>query len=310
MNSFWNFNHIQPWNSADEYEQYLFQPIQNNRVFRSLDKIGYTTVSLEGSVHFAEIRNSDVYLSRFLPLNDFEKLLLVDSPLEPLSNVFDLSLPLHTYKTHRQRTLYQLETLKEIPESIPGPKIVYAHIIAPHPPFIFDQNGEFRVPERPFTLAEGTEFKGGKDEYWRGYQEQVKFVNREILSVVDAILARSKTPPVILIMGDHGPGSMFNWELDAPGCLWERTSNLYALLLPGHQDDGTLYPSITFINTFRVIFNTYFGTKLPLLEDNSYLMIWHHPTLKLDVTNQRDSRVGCTIPGEENITDEAGFLIE
>jgi hypothetical protein len=295
MASLWNFNHIQAWDSSYEYAKYLSEPIQNNYVFRALKEIGYTTVSFEGALHYTEIRSSDVYLSSFLPLNDFETLLLVDSPLEPLSNLVDLKIPVQTYKTHRQRTLYQLETLKKIPTDIPGPKIIYAHLMVPHPPFVFDQNAGFHIPRRPYTLAEGTELQGGREAYWSGYRGQVKFINREIMKVVDEILARSETSPIILIMGDHGPASMFSWNIEEPGCLWERTSNLYAILLPGHQSDGTVYPSMTPVNTFRVIFNTYFGTSLPLLEDSSYLMSWQQPTLKVDVTDQRDSREGCTV---------------
>ena len=38
--------------------------------------------------------------------------------------------------------------------------------------------------------------------------------------------------------------------------------------MPGHTDQ--LYPTISPVNTFRVLFNTYFGTNYPLLEDVSY----------------------------------------
>jgi hypothetical protein len=298
MSSFWNLDYLETWNSSDEYAKYLFEPIQNNRVFRLLDDIGYTTVSLEGVAYFTEIKKSDVYLSNFLPLNNFETLVLTDSPLEPLSNIFNVGIPLNTYKTHRERMLYQLDTLKEIPVSIPGPKIVYAHILAPHPPFVFFENGESSEPQRPFTLAEGAVFQDSEEEYRNGYHEQVKFINREIMQVVDAILTKSETRPIILIMSDHGPASMFNWDSEAPGCLWERMSNLYAILLPGHENDGSLYSSISPVNTFRIIFNTYFGTDLPVLEDRSYMMAWQYPTLKVDVTSIRDSLKGCTPSGE------------
>ena len=66
------------------------------------------------------------------------------------------------------------------------------------------------------------------------------------------------------------------------------------MLLPGHQDDGILYPSMTPVNSFRLIFNTYFSGDLPLLDDRTYMMSWQQPTLKIDVTEQRDSRQGCT----------------
>ncbi len=296
MASLWNLDYLPTWDSSYEYSHYLYEPIQNNRVFNLLDKAGYTTVSFEQAVYYAEIKNSDVYLSDFLPLNNFETLLLADSPLEPLSNIFDLDIPLYTYKVHRQRMRYQLDTLKNIPTSIASPKIVYAHILTPHPPFAFSQNGDIRQPKQPFTLAEGAGYQGGLEEYLNGYREQVQFISMEITRVIDTILEKSATPPIIILMGDHGPAALFKWDADAPGCVWERTSNLYAVFLPDHQNTSDLYSSITPVNTFRIIFNTYFGTKFPLLEDNTYLMYWYEPTLKLDITGKRDSMAGCTIP--------------
>ena len=142
-------------------------------------------------------------------------------------------------------------------------------------------------------------FQDSVDDYRNGYREQLRFINREMINVIDAILTKSETPPIILIMSDHGPASMFNWNFEDPGCLWERTSNLYAILLPGHENDGTVYPSISPVNTFRMIFNTYFATDLPLLEDRSYMMAWQQPTLKVDVTNVRDSLEGCTLSGQQ-----------
>ena len=296
--SLWNFNYLQPWNSAAAYRQYLLEPIQDNRVFQLLDEIGYTTVSFEGALTYIQIKDADVYLSNFAQLNHFETMLLVDSPLEPLSNTFNLRLPLYTYQTHRQRTLYQLEMLKEIPADIPGPKVVYAHIMAPHPPFLFHADGSASQPYRPYTLREGIGCENCEDKYRDGYREQVQYLNSQMVEVIHAILTRSAAPPVIVVMSDHGPASMFRQKFDAPGCLWERTSNLYAIFLPGPQEETVLHASITPVNTFRIVFNTYFAADLPLLEDKTYLADWKQPQSHMDVTSRSNSPVGCTAPGQ------------
>jgi hypothetical protein len=44
---------------------------------------------------------------------------------------------------------------------------------------------------------------------------------------------------------------------------------LNAYYLPAASN--VLYPTITPVNTFRVILNAYFGGKFPLLEDLSYM---------------------------------------
>ena len=36
------------------------------------------------------------------------------------------------------------------------------------------------------------------------YVEQLKYVNKRIIEVVDSIVAQSAVPPVIIVQGDHG----------------------------------------------------------------------------------------------------------
>ncbi len=51
---------------------------------------------------------------------------------------------------------------------------------------------------------------------------------------------------------------------------------LNAYFLPG-ESDGLLYPSISPVNTFRVILNLYFGGQYPLLEDISLFSKYDDP---------------------------------
>ncbi len=61
---------------------------------------------------------------------------------------------------------------------------------------------------------------------------------------------------MIIIQGDHGIRDL------------NRSQILSMYLIPGGSDE--LYGSITPVNSFRVIFNTFFQKKLPLIEDHSY----------------------------------------
>jgi hypothetical protein len=101
------------------------------------------------------------------------------------------------------------------------------------------------------------------------------------MGMIDAILARSSKPPVIVLIGDHGPRSGMRVELEESN-LPECMSNLTAVLLPGKNAAG-LYPQITPVNLFRVVLNDYFNTKLPLLEDRSYYS-YPTPFMPHDVT--------------------------
>jgi hypothetical protein len=87
--------------------------------------------------------------------------------------------------------------------------------------------------------------------------------------VVNEILENSKQPPIIMILGDHGPRSEVVWESVEKTNVRECLSILNAYYLPGDGDE-LLYPQITPVNSFRVIFNRYFGEQSNLLPDKSY----------------------------------------
>ena len=109
---------------------------------------------------------------------------------------------------------------------------------------------------------------------------------------IDAILEKSKTPPVIIIQGDHGPGSGLDWKSPERSCLWERTSIFNAYYLP---DGGSslLYPSITPVNSLRVVLNTYFKAGLPLLPDHTYFTSHYLTDQVIDINDKTGSKQNC-----------------
>ena len=60
-------------------------------------------------------------------------------------------------------------------------------------------------------------------------------------------------------MGDHGYGPGTDTRLD----------NFSAIYMPG-EGSQQIYPSITPVNIFRIIFNTYFNEDYKLLPDKSF----------------------------------------
>ncbi len=144
------------------------------------------------------------------------------------------------------------------------PTFTLAHIIVPHPPYVFDRDGNVILD---ISVLRG-QWGGAANE--RGYLEQVRFVNRRILDAIDAILARSTTRPIIILQGDHGSWSTrFEADVAHQDVAAERMSILNAYLVP----DGVralLYPSITPVNTFRAIDRGLFNEPIELLPDESW----------------------------------------
>ena len=249
---------------ANYHQEPTLYPVYSSLVIETLRSQGYQVIAFENRSNGHFDLGEDLRLSRNQTLlssidlagglSEFEVMLwktslarvAYDMPqLIPQFNV--QSLHEWEYYEHYQQTYFMLDELKRLPER-EGPKFVFAHFLVPHPPFIFAPDGEFAWAE-------------GRAE---GYLSNVEFIDSQIVPVVAEIIKKSKTPPVIIIMGDHGATGIP--KLETP--RWRMSIlNAYYLDEKAKKD---LYGTITPVNSFRVIFNNYFGTEYPYLEDLSY----------------------------------------
>jgi uncharacterized SAM-binding protein YcdF (DUF218 family) len=253
-------------------ERDLYPYLWNNRVVRALQELGYRFLAFASGYSPTEFHAADVYYSQETDLlgilftdgiNPYESLFLTTSAgmfiyeVSPhLPAPVQKFLALETaYIVHRNRILYTLSRLERL-GGLPGPKFVFVHILSPHNPFVFGPNGEHLERETPFTLNDDREVIL-LEEYVQGYRDQVNYLNQRMLAVIDSILAQSAQPPVILIQGDHGVPRLEGYQ----------NAILSAYLLPGKE--GALYASISPVNSFRVVFNEYFGGGLELLADEA-----------------------------------------
>ena len=257
-------------NSQDPTVPYLM--ISNNKVARLLKTVGYRFVHF--STGWGPTRSNkwaDINYAYFpYVLDDFNRVLLESTALAPLTRSY--------VKTHaRKRILYNFQELGEVPE-INEPTFTFAHLVIPHQPYLFDRNGN------PVGL--GRFEMGGKVwRYKKPYLEQLIYANKRVEGVINKILKNSKTPPIIILQSDHGPSSITGWDDPSRELLNERMNILNAYYLPG---DGkkVLYPSITPVNSFRLIFNQYFGAKFQRHEDKSYFSTKVKPYGFIDVTDR------------------------
>lgn len=261
--------------------------IRNSRVISILKDIGYKTVAISSGFPPSEIVQADVYWTPFEhSVNDLE-ILLIENSYFGLILERNLAILHRSYDAHRTRILHSLESLEDT--SVRGPKFVFAHILAPHPPFIFGPKGEWVRPDHEYALFDGDTFLGTRDEYVAGYRDQLHYITQRMQEIIDYILAQSASPPIIIIQGDHGPGALLHWLSAEESCLKERMGIFNAYYLPGITS-SELYETITPVNSFRVIFNAYFQTNLPLLSDESYFSTLLEPFDFTNVTTQIESQ--------------------
>ena len=237
----------------------LVQLIQDNKVLRILKSKGYQYV------HFA---------SGWGPTNYNEHADYNTAGQSPLSRVIDewsikflqttLIHPVLKYfklleQGSRERVLYAFSELGRLGDT-QSPKFIFAHLLVPHPPYLFGPEGE---PTR-------TQSDMGNWNPKEEYLGQLLFVNKKLKELTRVLLDKSHgPPPIIIFQGDHGPA--FSGNQLSEEAILERFNILNAYRLPRGLE-GAAYPSITPVNTFRLILKGLFHEDLPLLEDRTYFV--------------------------------------
>ncbi|MGD0877094.1 MAG: hypothetical protein ABSA01_02970 [Anaerolineales bacterium] len=231
--------------------------IRFNTLEADLKTVGYKTVAFATGFTWSELDNSDVYIAPSIfwsSLTSFEDLLLLTTPvsfLEELGTINRLNINANRF---RERTLLVYNSVPRL-ASMPGPKFVFMHIINPHPPFVFAADGSI-INASSFMDQYGYYTQ---ENFKQGYREQIPFTDQELEKTITTLIRKSTRPLVIVIQTDTGP--LFTSGSD-------QFTILNAYYMNGHN--AQLYPGISPVNTFRVILNSYFGTNLPLLKDQSY----------------------------------------
>lgn len=244
--------------------------ITNSLVRNFLEDLGYRTVAFSTEYFYTDVDNADIYYDAVHVFTPFELKLLASSMasiwIDALTPVF-----------HRETITQHFEDLGSTPE-VEGPKFVFAHLVTPHPPFVFDSDGN------PINLAKITD---RIESYQIGYGGQLLYTNQMLERAIDKILSNSATPPIIILQGDHGPGRYYFENSSKDTCLRERFPILNAYYLPGKEEAAAAIPDdITPVNTFRVVLNAYFNTRLPLEPNRHFTTAEGYPYQFEDVTGQ------------------------
>ncbi len=247
----------------------LLPLIKHGLVRQSFEQLGYQTITFKTVYPYLDIMDSTYYYDFYQSATSLSKqetsnfyyLFLRTTALRPVTEYLELHpqifdklpevlrewLPSNSMLSNRnfrqyQQNVFLLDTLEQIPE-LPGKKFIYAHLFTTHQPFVFNADGSFRGLIINNDAA---------------YYDQIVYTNKRIIEILTTIIQNSRQVPIIIIQGDHG----IPWTT-------ERVEILNAYYLPKGGSEA-LYPEITPVNTFRVVFNQYFGGNYELLPDTSY----------------------------------------
>lgn len=273
--------------------------ISKNQAFMILRESGYQLVAFKSGVYRTELRDADYFIESKTkpadlstsdwPLNSFENLFLESTAARVL---FDTRLivkekevtPIEVgYELHRIEILHTFEHLSDFVDR-EGNYIIFVHIVSPHAPFVFGPNGEKIKHKEPYSLSP-LGYNIGDEDYTQMYLDQMKYINNLVLTTVKDILQKSDRPPIIIIQSDHGTAG-YAQKSDIPELnMKERHAILNAYYFPDGKTD-LLYSTISPVNTFRVIFNTYFRGEYEMLPDRNYFNPSQRQFDYVDVTDR------------------------
>ncbi len=175
-------------------------------------------------------------------------------------------------KTYRHDVICGINAIKKS-VSYKGPKFVFAHILSPHPPYVFTENGGTVLLDKQLdTRVNINLIKLNK----QSYLEQLKYIENQLYTLAEFILKNSKEPPIIIIQGDHGFSLFSTPELSSgkliPSAeyIQARMGVLGAYYFP-KGGKVILYDTISPINVTRGLLRYYFKRNdLNQLADLSY----------------------------------------
>ncbi len=197
--------------------------------------------------------------------SEFTRVLIRTSILQPLAKRFGPLKELDGRLAAYKQVFFQFDSIAKAVRE-PGPNFVFAHVMIPHEPVVVDARGRYVTEEqqnaKPFN---------------EGYAGQVEFLHKEIVQLVDRLLSVPEARrPIVLIQSDEGVKDLawpypekLSWAKASDKLLKIKFPILSAYYLPGTGNAG-LYPSISPVNSFRLILNNYFKTDLRMLPDEYY----------------------------------------
>lgn len=202
---------------------------------------------------------------------DREKALLGNKLLDALArtSIFGYYVERWAEAELRQVTLCAFDEFGNAGKVFDEPVFVWAHIMLPHPPWIFGPNGEEITPGKPLLITDNPEFRDAGWQPKLQYTQQVEFANKKTIEVIEKILEHNQNS-IIIVQGDHGTAWDLNWKDPGRDDVWQRLRNFNAMYFPDEFKRDSLYEDRTLVNTFRIVFNEYFGSEYEILENKFY----------------------------------------
>lgn len=253
--------------AESEKQSYLFEAIANNKVMKDLKAKGYTTIVFDETIGPLSYSTKPPIQSDYtfapeeyklsnqreknLFSNQFFDLVVKQTMLRPIVTSFNNQYP--SYTDHKNMIFFTMQKIGEM-NTLPSPKFVYVHLLLPHTPFMFDENGDENFQKYY--------------ENWNYYLDNYKFALKVAESMITTILksADQENDPIIILQSDHGARNSQSEHPDFVPLenypIEYKTHIINAIRIP-NCENAPLTQDFNPVNTFPVVFECIFGAANP-----------------------------------------------
>ena len=240
----------------------VYRAISSPAVLDAFRSLGYETITVSSGFEQVAVRGADRFLDPG-QINEFEIQLLRPSLIAPLATLIAPDIISGQQRDRIESIFMSVEGIAAAPSG--RPRFVFAHVPSPHAPWVDRADGSPRIATDLEAYYWDTPETTGltRAEIVEAYSGQAVYLGRRTLATIDAVLAASPRPPIILVISDHGS------SLDVTVANAEtRLRNLFAAYTPGRD---ALFPDdVTLVNIFPTLLDAYFGLDLPKAPETLY----------------------------------------
>lgn len=219
-------------------------------------------------------------------MSEFASAVVRTTPWPDIAELF--SAPPTTRERHGLLGLRQFEALEQLARRpADRPRYVFAHILLPHGPYVFDADGSW--------VDRDTARSRSRDE---NFVRQLRYTNERLLALLRTLLDRPEEErPIVIIQADEGPdplryeegGASYRHDFVWPEATDEELQLKFPVLTAVHipeLEEDELRDDITGVNTWRWLLDREFGAELGELDERAY--VFHDESRLYDFTEVTD----------------------
>ena len=197
----------------------IFKMLQDSAVVRQLKELGYRYLhigSFYGETRTDSAADRNLYVGG---PSDFGATLFDTTALPRVLERLHLGQVKLPYERAYENGTFGWNALRSVRDA-PGPKLVIAHFLLPHPPYVFAEDGSFISHGAAQRIPEPERFAG-----------QLHWTNEQLMSWIESIQALPEDrQPIVIIQADEGPYPVryqrdtvnFDWSTATPDELVEK----------------------------------------------------------------------------------------